>query len=726
MTSQQVHVNDSIPKLFTNEEDKTDEVLATFTELKKCTYSSKKLGNSKNNDFIECDCYEDSTNGVNHACDENSDCINRLTLIECVNDLCYSCGNDCQNQRFQKSQYADISIFKTKMKGYGVRANADIETNEFIYEYTGEVIDEEIFRDRMIEYDEKKFKHFYFMMLQNCEFIDATLKGSLARFCNHSCNPNAYVNKWEVAGKLRMGIFASRKIIKGEEITFDYNVDRYGATAQKCYCEEPNCIGFLGGKTQTDAASLLPQSYADALGIKVSMEKEWIKKMKEIGVKIKKHANDANNNVNIDFVESIDIQPCQTPDDVRKVMSVLLQVDNEYIALKLFHRLYSIEDEILLHQVIKLHGYICFAKLLKTFADEINTEEEILELLERLPKTTKNGITSSQIDTQVSELSEEIPSLKEQCDMLLNKWDKYETYRRITKKDISESSTNRMIDLRRIRLPLGWEIIYENGRPIYFNAQRQIKLNEPPTEEHNVMNEKTNNNNNDDDDIKRHGGSVQSHDLLRNKRRREHLDNFVKKQKNGSKSDPWQRSGSKSNDLIDDPWRPRRGGSSNRSLDSSFQEEKKFSTPPQSSLEETVSKNNDELLRIIEEANKQKEQEREEELQREREKEEKRLQRKSKSQVNVSEHKWNKFFASFVPNLVRKNVVGVKLSHDHIKECSRDIVKILTSKELKKDDAKSPPEDLTREKKKKTNSFVKVYMEKFIEKYKSKKHSHKH
>lgn len=189
-------------KHFQGEEDKTQEALSTFTELNRCTYANKDLGNSNSHDFIECDCYEEYQDGVNHACGEDSDCINRLTLIECVNELCGSCGNDCQNQRFQKQEYADISIFRTQKKGYGVRANRDIQAHDFIYEYIGEVIPEDKFRDRMIEYDRRGLKHFYFMMLQTGEFIDATIKGSLARFCNHSCNPNAYVNKWAVAGKL--------------------------------------------------------------------------------------------------------------------------------------------------------------------------------------------------------------------------------------------------------------------------------------------------------------------------------------------------------------------------------------------------------------------------------------------------------------------------------------------------------------------------------------------
>jgi hypothetical protein len=36
--------------------------------------------------------------------------------------------------------------------------------------------------------------------------------------------------------------------------------------AQECFCGEPNCIGFIGGKTQTDFAAM-DDLYLDALGI---------------------------------------------------------------------------------------------------------------------------------------------------------------------------------------------------------------------------------------------------------------------------------------------------------------------------------------------------------------------------------------------------------------------------------------------------------------------------
>lgn len=95
----------------------------------------------------------------------------------------------------------------------------------------------------MQQYADEGIRHFYFMMLQKEEvshecllhsqeltiqYIDATKKGGIGRFANHSCNPNSEVQKWVVGRRLRMGIFTKHDVVKGEEITFNYNVDRYG------------------------------------------------------------------------------------------------------------------------------------------------------------------------------------------------------------------------------------------------------------------------------------------------------------------------------------------------------------------------------------------------------------------------------------------------------------------------------------------------------------------
>lgn len=81
--------------------------------------------------------------------------------------------------------------------------------------------------------------------------IDAT-RGSIARFVNHSCAPNCRMEKWTVAGKPRMALFAGENgITTGEELTYDYNFDPYSQkNVQECRCGAKNCRGYLGPKSK--------------------------------------------------------------------------------------------------------------------------------------------------------------------------------------------------------------------------------------------------------------------------------------------------------------------------------------------------------------------------------------------------------------------------------------------------------------------------------------------
>lgn len=49
--------------------------------------------------------------------------------------------------------------------------------------------------------------------------VDATLCGGLARYINHSCNPNCVAEIVEVDRDLRIIIFAKRRIQRGEEVS---------------------------------------------------------------------------------------------------------------------------------------------------------------------------------------------------------------------------------------------------------------------------------------------------------------------------------------------------------------------------------------------------------------------------------------------------------------------------------------------------------------------------
>lgn len=61
-------------------------------------------------------------------------------------------------------------------------------------EYIGEVMDWATFENK-ISCRELKLDYSYFMILNDDEIIDATEKGNLSRFINHSCDPNCVVQK---------------------------------------------------------------------------------------------------------------------------------------------------------------------------------------------------------------------------------------------------------------------------------------------------------------------------------------------------------------------------------------------------------------------------------------------------------------------------------------------------------------------------------------------------
>lgn len=50
--------------------------------------------------------------------------------------------------------------------------------------------------------------------------------------------------------------------------------------AQICYCGEPGCVGFIGGKTQTDIGGM-DDLFLDALGITEQVEAEGMKGSKK-------------------------------------------------------------------------------------------------------------------------------------------------------------------------------------------------------------------------------------------------------------------------------------------------------------------------------------------------------------------------------------------------------------------------------------------------------------
>nr|XP_039266370.1 histone-lysine N-methyltransferase SETD2-like isoform X1 [Styela clava] len=231
-------------------EDVTDDCPELFELLDENFYltSKKKSRARKEIRRMICECAFEESSDSDGPCGEN--CLNRLLMIEC-SSRCHF-GDQCTNKRFQQRIYARTEVFKTSFKGWGIRAADDLTSGELIMEYCGEVVHQREFTRRSLEYSKSNHAHFYFMALSQDEVIDATYKGNSSRFINHSCDPNAETQKWTVNGRLRVGFFMLKNIKKGEEITFDYQFERYGKVAQKCFCGTAKCRGYLGKAPNDD------------------------------------------------------------------------------------------------------------------------------------------------------------------------------------------------------------------------------------------------------------------------------------------------------------------------------------------------------------------------------------------------------------------------------------------------------------------------------------------
>lgn len=75
--------------------------------------------------------------------------------------------------------------------------SAKISRGSFIIEYKGEIINTATCLDRMHNLYYNSSNH-YFLNYGKHEVIDGYRKGTIARFVNHSCDPNCHIEKWSV------------------------------------------------------------------------------------------------------------------------------------------------------------------------------------------------------------------------------------------------------------------------------------------------------------------------------------------------------------------------------------------------------------------------------------------------------------------------------------------------------------------------------------------------
>ncbi|XP_058458140.1 nuclear receptor binding SET domain protein-like [Malaya genurostris] len=180
-------------------------------------------------------------------CGPDSNCINRALLIECNPKVCPT-RERCQNQCFEKKQYPALAAKRIPNKGWGLVAQEDIRVGRFVIEYVGEVVNNDELARRLQQKKEQKDENWYFLTVDSELTIDAGPRGNLARFINHSCEPNCETLLWNVGGAQSVGLFAIKDIKAGDELTFNYNFESTSDEKKICHCGASKCSGFIGKK----------------------------------------------------------------------------------------------------------------------------------------------------------------------------------------------------------------------------------------------------------------------------------------------------------------------------------------------------------------------------------------------------------------------------------------------------------------------------------------------
>jgi hypothetical protein len=139
-----------------------------------------------------------------------------------------------------------LEVRRSRVHGRGVFALRRIRQGTRVIEYTGDRVSHAE-ADRRYEGRDHDDHHTFLFILDARTVIDAGVGGNEARFINHSCEPNCE----SVIEDNRIFIYATRTIEPGEELAYDYQIQRERNDPPNveqlfaCCCGAPGCRGTM-------------------------------------------------------------------------------------------------------------------------------------------------------------------------------------------------------------------------------------------------------------------------------------------------------------------------------------------------------------------------------------------------------------------------------------------------------------------------------------------------
>jgi len=120
---------------------------------------------------------------------------------------------------------------KKSSAGLGLFATAEIKKGELVIEYTGE---------RITEAEANRRGGKYLFELNDNWTIDGKGRENTARYLNHACKPNCYPELSE--DEKQIHIYAKRKILAGEELTYNYGKMYFNDLIGRDNCQCQLCL----------------------------------------------------------------------------------------------------------------------------------------------------------------------------------------------------------------------------------------------------------------------------------------------------------------------------------------------------------------------------------------------------------------------------------------------------------------------------------------------------
>ena len=190
--------------------------------------------------FKGCSCsVEKVKKGHKGTCFEDERCVCYQLGRECDPDLCGGCGvcdaidpvnkyngsilaGRCRNASIQRGVPKHTLLGDSGVHGLGLYACEEIQENDFVGEYKGEIITKEEADRRGAVYEFQKLS--YLFSLNATQEIDSTYFGNKVRFINHAGEnkANLYPRIIMVNTVHRIALYARCKIRVGQEMLFDY------------------------------------------------------------------------------------------------------------------------------------------------------------------------------------------------------------------------------------------------------------------------------------------------------------------------------------------------------------------------------------------------------------------------------------------------------------------------------------------------------------------------